>query len=69
MESNKEYWETNLKAYRLKKLVRRLINKFGLVKLAKQLGVSKQYINNWSKEYLPKRDFINKLKDLENEHK
>jgi len=66
--SNREYWEMNLKAYRLKKAIRMLINKFGVIKLAKLLGVSKQYINNWSKEYLPKKEFIDKLKELEKQN-
>jgi len=65
MKNNEEYWKTNLRAYRVKKIVRKMINKFGLVGLAKLLGVSKQYINNWSKDYLPNKDFLKRLKELE----
>jgi transposase-like protein len=63
--NNERYWKTNLRAYRIKKAVRKLIDKFGLVRLADLLGVSKQYANNWSKDYLPKEDFLKKLKELE----
>jgi len=64
MKNNEEYWNKNLRAYRIKKAVRKLIEKFGLVRLAKLLGVSKQYLNNWSKDYLPNKDFLERLEKL-----
>lgn len=67
IKSNGEYWQETLERYRLSKRIRRIRKKLRLRDLEKQLGYSRQYINNIQEIIIkPNREFINKLKDLEN---
>ncbi|MGD9276388.1 MAG: hypothetical protein PVJ67_04395 [Candidatus Pacearchaeota archaeon] len=67
MRSNKEYWQETLERYRISKQIRKMRKKLRLRDLEKQLGYSRQYINNIQEIILkPSKDFINKLNDLIN---
>ena len=68
MRSNKEYWQGTLDRYRVSKRIRRLRKKLRLRDLEKQMGYSRQYINNIQEMNIkPNKEFINKLEDLEND--
>ena len=68
MRSNKEYWQETLERYRVSKRIRIIRRKMRLRDLEKQLGYSRQYINNIQEVIIkPNKDFINKLEDLEND--
>ena len=70
MRSNKEYWQETLERYRVSKRIREIRKKLklGIKDLAKQMGYSRQYINNVQEIIIKSnREFINKLEDLENE--
>ena len=70
MRSNKEYWQETLERYRVSKRIREIRKKLklGIKDLAKQMGYSRQYINNVQEIIIkPDREFMEKLEDLENE--
>lgn len=72
MRSNKEYWEETLERYRVSKRIREIRKKFKipLKGLVKEMGYSKQYINNVQEIIIkPNGEFINKLEDLEGKEK
>jgi hypothetical protein len=66
MGKHKKYWEEHLEAYRIKKRIRQLRERMDLKELKEGLDCSKQYLNNWTRTYLPSQDFINRLEELEN---
>ena len=71
MRSNKEYWQETLERYRVSKRIREIRKKLKLeIKdLARQMGYSRQYINNVQEIIIKSnKDFTNKLEDLENEN-
>lgn len=62
IKSNEEYWQETLERYRLSKRIRRIRKKLRLRDLEKQLGYSRQYINNIQEIIIkPNNEFINKL--------
>ena len=65
IKSNKEYWQETLRRYRVSKLIRRIRRKMRLRDLEKQLGYSRQYINNVQEIIIkPDKEFIGKLDKL-----
>ena len=67
MKSDKEYWQETLRRYNASKSIRNIRKKFKipLKDLVKEMGYSKQYINNVQEIIIkPSIDFINKLKDF-----
>lgn len=67
MGSGQIHWEDTLRAHRLKKRVRKLLEKMKPVELKEKLNCSKQYLNNQTRTYLPDQDFINRLEKIEDE--
>lgn len=64
MRSNNEYWQETLERYRLSKQIRRIRKKLRLRDLEKQLGYSRQYINNIQEIIIkPNKEFIEKLNE------
>ena len=67
MRSNKEYWQETLERYRVSKRIREIRKKLklGIKDLAREMGYSRQYINNVQEIIIkPDREFINKFNEL-----
>lgn len=68
IKEDRLYWQELLERYRLSKRIRRLRRNYSLLDLCDLMKETKQYIYAIQEMTIkPSQDFINKLKDIENE--